>query len=247
MSLLLRGSLKMNQKITIWKSIALLMVIAFVSACDPAEETPADTTPYSYKDYTHSYSVKTFSETGTAFDTRDYVFQRSVGEVSYNRLDKTSGAIVRDRKFYFDTTGTTMDLYMQERNDVSVGGVTRTYTYSPGVAAAATDMVIGSPRMVTVDITRDGTYWETFSETLTLVGIEDVIVPFGAQTACLKTTRYRTANTQFGGERTMTQWRCAGHGVVKTVIDRPGLTQIVRVLTFRVMCVWREIIECDLY
>ena len=232
----------MKVRATLVKIILVALTAAFVTACGPSDNadglnsnnTNTDTTPtlYSYKDYGHSYAVKTFSLTGTTDDTLTHTFTRSPGVVSYNRIESYLGTVNRDRDFYLDTTGTTLDLYQRvHKNVLNPSIIENDFTFSPGVVFAATDMVIGTPRSTNVSIYQNGSFAESFISTITLLAIESVTVPYGTFNACLKIRRVDGVNTKFGGERTVTSWRCAGYGTVKVTFEKLNQPTVTRQLT----------------
>ncbi|MDH5518050.1 MAG: hypothetical protein OEY36_09585 [Gammaproteobacteria bacterium] len=216
------------------KLVLVPFAVALLNACGPSDHNTggitAGSTVYDYTDYGHNYANKVFSVTGTSYDTMVHVFTRTPGIVSYSRIESYLGTVIRDRNFYLDTSGTTLALYLREHKDVN-GNITDSYTFSPGVPLAATTMVIGDPITTTIAINLNGIFVESFTSTITLLAIENVIVPYGSFSDCLKIRRDDGINTRFGGQRTVTSWRCSGYGVVKTTFEYPSQPTITRQLT----------------
>ncbi len=136
-----------------------------------------------------------------------------------------SNGLCRWRKEFYLNTPTQQQILSAENYDTS-GALTNTLNID-------TPMVLGTSAMVkgamfggasVVKITNPGqapVYFGAFIENRAALGIEDVTVPAGSFTGCLKIMVNRQSGG-FGAYRNIT-WTCPGVGVVKRIQHNPDI------------------------
>lgn len=183
--------------------------------------TPTTTAVYSYRDYRHTYTTKTFNVLSTdpgnnEFDTEVRTFDRTItNQVSFSRDRSLSGARTQYHTITLDDTGDLLLTKFEVHNTTTLA-VTETRTLTPGITLRTENMEIGktfgSASLLTSDTNGDSAVIQTTA----LLGVEDITVPMGSYTGCLKIMRDRNSE-RLGSNHKRIGWYCAGQGLVKQV------------------------------
>jgi len=196
----------------------------FQQLADRIADNPASVV-YDYRDYQSAANSKTFATTGLGAcgDTEVRTFTRTPNgdntDIAMLRIRTSGGAICQELGFQYLATPTEYQMLSKTYYDGSGGlVVVSTDNYDDTITRLRADMrmgmAFGSESSVTnksignPDIDAGG-----FIETSTIVGTEDVTVPAGSYTACLKIHTLRTSNTT--GAFNRMSWLCPGVGEVK--------------------------------
>jgi hypothetical protein len=177
---------------------------------------------YDYKDYSFNGLSKTFKLTGNfCGDTETRGFSKTVvgdnTEIKMSRVRTSLGTTCHNKTFTRLATPTAMLLIDKENNKLS-GTHKSTDTLHGPVPLRTSTMEMGSTFGTSSKIVRTSVGGAFIQEdlmvnTATLLGIEDVTVPAGSYSACLKIHTLRTSSTF--GRFNRVQWFCAGIGEVK--------------------------------
>ena len=190
-----------------------------------------DDESYNYRDYSSNASVKTFKATGSAvdgsvpggliYDTEVRTYDRSIpGIVSYSRDRKVGGAGgvgVNYSVITMDKSGEELLLIKLERYSNNGLTLKETRTMTPGVVFRTENMEVGKTfgSYSSLDSSKAGL--SSVIQSVTLLGVEDVTVPAGSFTDCIKLIRHRNSE-RLGGEYDRINWFCPNNvGLVKSV------------------------------
>lgn len=177
---------------------------------------------YDYSAYSGSATSKTFAVTGTIScgDTEIRSFSRvdnlnGTTTVTMTRDRQSSSVTCQHKTFEFLNSVTQKTLLSKANNNTS-GVAQNTDTFNEGLLNLTSTMRVGVPFGSHSSITNDvnGEAGGVI-ETVTLLGVEDVVVPLGSYTGCLKIHVVRTSNNN--GMFNRLSWRCPGVGEVKRV------------------------------
>lgn len=177
---------------------------------------------YDYKNYSFNGVSKTFKLTGNfCGDTETRGFSKTIigdnTEIKMSRVRTNLGVTCHNKTFTRHATPSAMLLIDKENNSLS-GTHKSTDTLNSPVPLRTSTMEIGSTFGTSSKIVRTsvgGTFIQNdlMVNTATLLGLEDVTVPAGSYSACLKIRTLRTSSTF--GRFNRVQWFCAGVGEVK--------------------------------
>jgi len=179
-------------------------------------------TTYDYRDYGFSGTSKIFTLTGNfCGDTETRTFTRTtVGddtEIKMSRVRTSLGTTCHNKTFTRLATPTEMLLIDKGNNSLS-GILKSTDSLDGPVPLRTSTMEMGSAFGTASNIIRTpvggvGELTDLMVNTTTVVGIEDITVPAGSYTACLKIHTLRTSATF--GRFNRVQWFCPAIGEVK--------------------------------
>ena len=177
---------------------------------------------YDYRDYSHTATSKTFKLTGNfCGDTETRTFSRNVvgenTEVKMSRIRTSLGITCHNKNFNYLNTATERQLLDKENNNFS-GVLKSTDTLRGPVVLRTSTMEMGNDfgtasKIIRTPVGGTGYLNDLMVNTTTLLGVEDITVPTGSYTACLKIHTLRTSATF--GRFNRVQWFCPGVGEVK--------------------------------
>jgi len=197
----------------------------------PFHDDDNEDVSYNYRDYSSGASVKTFKVTGSAvdgselgaliYDTEVRTYDRTIpGIVSYSRDRKVGGAGgvgVNYSVITMDKSGDELLLTKFERYSSNGLTLKETRTMTPGVVFRTENMGVGKTfgSYSSLDSSKAGL--SSVIQSVTLLGVEDVTVPAGSFTGCIKLLRHRNSE-RLGGEYDRINWFCPNNvGLVKSV------------------------------
>ena len=177
---------------------------------------------YNYKDYSFNGLSKTFKLTGNfCGDTETRGFTKTVvgdnTEIKMSRIRTSLGVTCHNKTFTRLATPSAILLIDKENNSFS-GLHKSTDTLHGPVPLRTSTMEMGSTFGTSSKIVRTSVGGAFIQDdlmvnTATLLAVEDVTVPAGSYSACLKIHTLRTSSTF--GRFNRVQWFCAGVGEVK--------------------------------
>ena len=187
---------------------------------------------YSYADFSHSFSSKTYAVLSTAgHDSEVHSFDRTSAapDVIVKEHRFAGSELVRHRRLRFRYSSTDVALVSIETyadaDPVNAPGIfdqlTGTETFEPPLVLRRSDMKEGgtwTSAAKVVDTAWDGAVQSDNShslESVTVEGLDDVDVPYGNPTGCLKLSRMRSSVVSGNFHRV--EWRCPNLGLVKRV------------------------------
>lgn len=195
---------------------------------------------FNYRDYNSDASEKVFQVSGSAVDGS--IVGNLVYDTEVRRYDRTQPGIVsysRDRKLggingsgvnysVITLDKSTDKLLLSKFQRYSNNGLTlkETRTMTPGVVFRTENMQIGKTfgSYSSLDSTKAGL--SSVIQSVTLLGLDDVTVPAGSFTGCLKLLRHRNSE-RLGGVYDRINWFCPDNvGLVKSVTMAPSTTVV---------------------
>ena len=237
---------------TILTSMAAISFVAFsgVAVSDDYDHhykkgKPFQIKTYNYKDYSSEASIKAFAVTGSAvdgtvfgnliYDTEVRHYDRTLpGQISYARNRKVGGVYGLGVNFSvvtMDNSGSELNLSKFERYNNAGTKLKETRTLTPGVVFRTESMEPGKTFGSYSKLNSSKAGESSVIQTVTLLGLEDVVVPAGSFTSCLKIHRHRNSE-RLGGEYDRINWFCPnGIGLAKQVTMTNTQTTTVMELT----------------
>lgn len=177
---------------------------------------------YDYRDYSFNGASKTFRLTGSfCGDTETRTFSRNVTgentEIRMSRVRTNLGITCHNKTFNSLATPTEYQLIDKENNNLA-GTLKSTDTLRGPVVLRTNAMEAGkdfgtASKIIRTHVTGTVSLTDLMVNTTTVLGVEDVTVPMGSYTACLKVHTLRTSATF--GRFNRVQWFCSGVGEVK--------------------------------
>lgn len=177
---------------------------------------------YDYRDYGFSGTSKIFALTGNfCGDTETRTISRTTAgentEITMSRVRTSIGVTCHNKTFTRLATPTEM-LLIDKGNNTLSGVLKSTDTLDGPMPLRTSTMEIGSAFGSASNIIRTpvgglGVLSDLMVNTTTLLAVEDVTVPAGSYTACLKIHTLRTSATF--GRFNRVQWFCPAVGEVK--------------------------------
>lgn len=177
---------------------------------------------YDYKNYSGQVISKTFQlqgDFGSCNETETRTYTRTVvgdaTNLAVNRTRTSAGNMCHDMTFNYVLTSESKKLVSKDNNDMA-GNVVSTYLLSAPFTVAKSSMVEGKSFGGATGLRNDVAYpglLGGFVNTVTVEGLQDVTVPAGTFTGCLKIHTVRHSNGIGAFDRY--SWHCPGIGEVK--------------------------------
>ena len=208
-------------------------------------QNESETESYDYRDYGSEAQAKVFAVSGSSvngsvlgnliYDTEVRHYDRTLpDQYSYARNRKQGGEFgigVNFSVVTLDTSGDELTLTKFERYNNSGIVLKETRTMSPGVVFRTESMETGKSFGSYSSLNSSKKGISSVIQSVTLLGLEDVVVPAGSYTACLKILRHRNSE-RLGGEYDRINWFCPnGVGLAKQVTMTNTQTATVMELT----------------
>ena len=188
---------------------------------------------YDYKNFSFAGSSKTFKlqgDFGSCNESEIRTFTRTtVGDVTslaVNRVRTSAGNVCRNWTFNYELTTAAKKLVSKDNNNILDGTVVSTDLLSKPFTVAKSSMVEGNSFGGATGLTNAVLYpgqISVFVNTVTVEGIQDVTVPAGTFTGCLKIHTVR--NSVVLGNFNRYSWHCPGIGEVKRTLINPATFQ----------------------
>lgn len=240
----------MKTILTIMAAISLLAFSGFAASDEDNDDhykngKPFQIEAYNYKDYSSEASIKTFTVNGSAvdgsifgnliYDTEVRHYDRTApGQVSYTRNRKIGGVYGAGVNFSVVTTddsGSELKLTKFERYNNAGTVLKETRTLTPGVVFRTENMEVGNTFGSYSKLNSSKVGESSVIQSVTLLGLEDVVVPAGSYSSCIKILRHRNSE-RLGGEYDRINWFCPnGIGLAKQVTMTNAQTTTVMKLT----------------
>ena len=184
-----------------------------------------------FKLYEGTASTKTYALTGSGFcgNTELRSFTRVDNGVSTDlRIDRkrsNAGVTCHHKVFGYNVTADKRELLYRENRNPGSGNLGSTDTLTDPITRVTSTMQMGVTLGDASPITRTSvggtpSFFSALVESNTVVDIEDVTVPAGSYSACLKLHTFRTSSG-FGAFNRIA-WLCPGMGEVKRIQVDPG-------------------------
>jgi hypothetical protein len=180
-------------------------------------------TSYDYNDFTHTLTQKVFTvvTSNDSFDLEVQNFNRpNATTVIMERIRSYLGTTNQNKRLHYDTSS---DRVLTRWDNYNNAGSTLNsyYTFTPGVPLGSTNMLANVPRASGVVANHfDGVGTPAGSSAVItesyVMGLEDITVPAGSYTGCLKSYVYRTSVTM-GHSVRQVNWHCPGVGLAKRI------------------------------
>ncbi len=181
-------------------------------------------TTYSYRDFGHTFSQKTFAVTDTRnkYDSEIRIFDRSVsGRVSYTRERLLNTNRIKYNTIMVDNSGPELLFVEFKSHDNSSLAVTNTQIINNGLISRTENMEIGKTFGSDATVVSSNGAVDAYTvQTSSLLSVnQSVTVPAGSFTGCIKVARHRSGNT-LGTTNDLINTFCPGVGLVKQVFSK---------------------------
>lgn len=206
------------------------LTITLTDGSSSSHQIPVSKT-YNYRDYTSNATSKVFAVSGSSvdgsilgslmYDTEVRHYDRTLpGQTSYSRdrkLGGENGIGVNYSVITLDTSGNELLLTKLERFNNAGTVLKETRIMTPGVIFRTENMETGKGFGSHSSLSSSKAGGSSVIQSVTLLGLEDVTVPAGSYTACLKILRHRNSS-RLGGIYDRINWFCPnGIGLAKQV------------------------------